>query len=92
MHRDIVCSYPEGVEGLGWSDICQVQGMYIPKRVLTVQGHPEFTEDIVRELSKSLQEQNILDPTTCQDAMRRVAEPHDGKLVAVAFLKFLIEQ
>ena len=24
--------------------------MYIPKRVMTVQGHPEFTEEIMKEL------------------------------------------
>ena len=91
MHKDIVCSYPQGVEELGWSDKCKVQGMYMPKRVITVQGHPEFTEEIVRELLHTRLEQKIFDEKTYEDAMARVVRPHDGVLVAEAFLKFLLE-
>ncbi|KAG0652502.1 glutamine amidotransferase [Hyphodiscus hymeniophilus] len=46
MHRDIVYNYPDGVESLAYTEKCAVQGMYIPKRVITVQGHPEFNEEI----------------------------------------------
>jgi len=92
MHKDIVCQYPEGVEELGWSDKCRVQGMYMPKKVITVQGHPEFTEAIMQELLKTRRAQNIFDEGTYQDAMARSARPHDAVVVAKAFLKFLLEE
>ena len=91
MHKDIVYFYPPGVEELGWSDRCKVQGMYIPQRVITVQGHPEFTEEIVREILDMRRKQNIFDEDTYKDAMARVLRPHDGVSVAQAFLRFLIE-
>lgn len=91
MHKDIVCEYPQGVEELAWSDKCKVQSMYIPKRVITVQWHPEFNEAIVREVLERRREQNIFDEATYQDAIARVAKPQDGLLVAEAFLRFLQE-
>lgn len=92
MHKDLVYNYPHGVEELGSSGPCKVQGMYIPKRVITVQGHPEFTEEIVKELLEKRREQNIFGDEIYQEAMARVARPHDGVLVAKAFLRFLMEE
>ena len=91
MHKDIVFYYPQGVEELAWTDKCKVQSMYIRKRVITVQGHPEFNEAIVRELLETRREQNIFDEATYQDAIARVAKPQDGVLVGEAFLRFLQE-
>lgn len=91
MHKDIVCYYPQGVEELAWSDKCKVQSMYIPKRVITVQGHPEFNEAIVRELLETRREQNIFDEATYRDAIAKVAKPQDGVLIGEAFLRFLQE-
>ncbi|QIW98944.1 hypothetical protein AMS68_004462 [Peltaster fructicola] len=53
MHRDIVYTLPPSVESLGRSPVCEVQGMYARKRLITVQGHPEFTAEIVDELIES---------------------------------------
>lgn len=91
MHKDIVYYYPEGVEELGWSDECKVQGMYIPKRIITIQGHPEFNEEIVRELLERRREQGVFSEDVYKDGIARVARPHDGVLVAQAFLRFLLE-
>ena len=91
MHRDIVYDYPSGVEQLGSSDVCEVQGMYKPKELITVQGHPEFTEEIVRELLVKRHELGILDDETYAGAESRVGNKHDGVLVAQAFLRMLME-
>lgn len=91
MHRDIVTALPEGAISLGQSSRCSIQGMYIPGRVITVQGHPEFTEEIVRELLENRHRQGIFDDETYEDAMRRMARPQDGVLVAQAFLRFLLD-
>lgn len=90
MHRDIVYYYPEGVEQLGSSPRCQVQGMYIRDKVLTVQGHPEFNEEIVKELLETRHEQGIFDDKTFEEAMSRVGKQQDGVVVAKAFLRFLL--
>ena len=91
MHKDIVYYYPKGVEELGSSDKCQVQGMYVPKSLITVQGHPEFTERIVDELIRTRHEQGVFDQKIYEDSMARVGKDHDGVLVAQGFLEFLLE-
>ena len=91
MHKDIVYHYPEGVEELGSSDKCKVQGMYLRGKFITVQGHPEFTEEIVRELVEYRYETGVFDKQTYEDGIRKVARQHDGVIVAQAFLRFLQE-
>lgn len=91
MHKDIVFAYPPEVESLGSSPACEVQGMLVRGRLITVQGHPEFTGDIVEELLEARHTQGILDDGTFEDAMGRVRREHDGVIVAGAFLKFLLD-
>ncbi|KAK5107375.1 hypothetical protein LTR62_001318 [Meristemomyces frigidus] len=91
MHRDIVYAYPVSVEPLGSSDRCSVQGMYSKGRLISVQGHPEFNEEIVEELLVNRHEQGIFPDGVYEDGMRRVGERHDGVVVAAAFVRFLVE-
>ena len=79
------------IEPLGHSPLCEVQGMYARGRLITVQGHPEFDERIVRELLQARHEQGIFDDEMFQDGMRRVTDRNDGVTVAAAFLRFLLE-
>jgi GMP synthase (glutamine-hydrolysing) len=89
MHRDIVLSYPAGAEPLAETDICPVQGMIIPGKVITVQGHPEFTEDIVREILNLRHEAGVFTDELYQGGIDRVGHEHDGVPIARAFLRFL---
>ncbi|KAH0842760.1 putative glutamine amidotransferase-like protein [Fonsecaea pedrosoi] len=91
MHRDCVFYYPEGVEALGSSPVCKVQGMYSPKRLLTVQGHPEFNQEIMTEIISTRHATGIFDDKAYQEHMNKVNLPHDGLVVSQAFLKFLLE-
>lgn len=91
MHRDAVFDLPEGVEHLAYTEKCPIQGMYVPKRLITVQGHPEFNEDIVRELLVARHGSGIFDDKMFEDAIGRVDKLQDGVVVAQAFLKFLLE-
>lgn len=61
-------------------------------KMISVQGHPEFNEAIVRELLETRHQQGIFDDKTYEDAMSRVAKHHDGVAVAAAFLRFLLEE
>jgi hypothetical protein len=92
MHRDIVFYYPPDVEQLGSSPVCSVQGMYAKKRLLTVQGHPEFNSTIMTEILNKRHEIGIFDDMMFQSAMDRVTLRHDGVVVAKAFLRFLLDE
>jgi GMP synthase-like glutamine amidotransferase len=92
MHRDCVFYYPEGVEELGSSPVCKVQGMYSPKRLMTVQGHPEFNKDIMREIVDTRHATGIFDDKAYTEHGKKVDLPHDGLIVSQAFLRFLTEK
>ena len=92
MHRDIVFYYPPGVEPLGSNALCEVQGMYVPKRLLSVQGHPEFNEEIMTEILKARHASGVFDDPTFESAMKRVVLPQDGVVVSKAFLRFLFDE
>ncbi|KAJ5558626.1 hypothetical protein N7535_008843 [Penicillium sp. DV-2018c] len=91
MHQDIVYEYPPNVIPLGSSPLCAVQGMYSPRRFITVQGHPEFTGDIITEIIQTRAKQGIFTELQSQDALGRSHIDHDGVNIAVVFLKFLLE-
>ncbi|KAI0484825.1 putative class I glutamine amidotransferase [Xylariaceae sp. FL0804] len=92
MHRDAVLddSLP-GVEILARTEICPNQAMYSPGRFITVQGHPEFTSDMVREILEMRRYGGAIGKDLYADGMRRVADAQQGVQVARVFLKFLRE-
>lgn len=89
MHRDIVTSYPPGAEPLGDTDVCDTQGMLLPGRAITVQGHPEFTEGIVSEILGLRVQTKIISDDVYRSGMARVKDDHDGVRIARAFLRFI---
>ena len=91
MHRDIVYSYPPAVEPLGFTDRCEVQGMYAKNRLITVQGHPEFNGEIISELLERRHNQGIFTDDMYDEGMSRALLDHDGVKIAAAFLEFLLE-
>ncbi|KAL4769207.1 class I glutamine amidotransferase-like protein [Aspergillus nidulans var. acristatus] len=91
MHRDVVPRYPASVEKLGHSDRCEVQGIYVTNRVMTLQGHPEYDATIACELLER-RRGCVLDEATYRDGMDRVHHPHDEVIVATAFSRFLIKE
>ncbi|KAI9758222.1 MAG: hypothetical protein M1815_004423 [Lichina confinis] len=50
-HRDILATKPalenEQIFNLGTSPKCDLQGLYVPKRFITIQGHPEYNEEVL---------------------------------------------
>lgn len=91
MHRDIVDEFPKGSIPLGSNEICEVQGFYSPGRYLTVQGHPEFTNEIISEILFNRHTVGIFTDEVYNEAMKRAPLPHDGVAIAKAFLKFYRE-
>lgn len=75
---------------LGTTALCATQGMLLPGRALTVQGHPEYSGDVVRTLLDARHEQGIIPDAVYQDAIARVDNEHDGVRVARGMLRFLM--
>lgn len=91
MHQDVVHSLPPGVELLGSSPRCDIQGMYKPGRFITFQGHPEFNEDIVRDIMEV--KRTLVKAFTDEfvaESLGRVHLDHDGKAIGAVVLKFLL--
>ncbi|KAL1836506.1 hypothetical protein VTJ49DRAFT_5064 [Mycothermus thermophilus] len=91
MHRDQVLGLPEGAQLLASTDVCPNHGFLIPGRVITVQGHPEFTADIMREILDLRHEAGIFPDDVYASGVERNGDHHDGVLVARAILRFLQE-
>lgn len=92
MHQDIISHHPAGTEALGASAACAVQGMYARKRLLGVEGHPEFHEDIMRELLTVRRAKGVLSEAVFRDGIARVERAQDADVVGRAFVRFLVEE
>ncbi|PSK59419.1 hypothetical protein B9Z65_3743 [Elsinoe australis] len=91
MHQDIVYEYPKDVEHLAYSPKCAVQGMYQKGKLITVQGHPEFSNFITSAILDVRHDAGVLIDDVYNDAMSRVGNKHDGVVAVKAFLKFVLE-
>ncbi|CBX93757.1 hypothetical protein IAQ61_003644 [Plenodomus lingam] len=92
MHRDALHTYPPSIIPLGSSPACPTQGMYEPRRLLSIQGHPEFNAGIVSHLVRMRNEQGVFEDEMAREALGRVERAHDGVVVGRAFLRFLGEE
>ena len=91
MHRDMAFEYPKGVQSLGSSPVCAVQGMYLPSKLITVQGHPEFTSTIMKEIIETRHKTGVFDEEAYRQHAKKIDLPHDGLIVGSAFVKFLLQ-
>lgn len=94
MHRDHVPVLPPPLDGvevqlLGSSEKCKIQAMYVPGRFISVQGHPEFTGEIVGEMVEGRYKLGIFDEAMYKDFTSRLGRD-DGMEVALVFLRFLL--
>jgi hypothetical protein len=63
--------------------------MYSPGRYITVQGHPEFTGEIMDEILNNRHKAGIFSDEVYEDGMKRAPIEHDGVIIARAFLNFM---
>jgi GMP synthase-like glutamine amidotransferase len=89
MHRDIVYEFPKDAIPLASNDICTVQAMYSPGKYIAVQGHPEFTQELISEVLDIRHGQGIFSDGIYEDAIKRAGLEHDGVAIARGFLRFL---
>ncbi|KAL5121365.1 hypothetical protein ACEQ8H_000833 [Pleosporales sp. CAS-2024a] len=81
---------PKGTKVHTWgtSEHTGVQGVYIPKRLFTTQGHMEFNEAMVKRQLEMRVQSGSLSEENANEASERADWMHDGKLVAQAVLRF----
>lgn len=89
-HRDAVVQLPPGVSSIGSSSRCAVHGMYLPNRVLSFQGHPEFDEEAMRLILGGRHALGFFDDAEYEEGMSRVGLPHCGEMLAVKICEFFL--
>lgn len=62
-HRDEVWKVPIGAEVIGFSDKTGVEMFTIGDHILGIQGHPEYTKDILYNLIDRLLNNNSIEVT-----------------------------
>lgn len=109
MHRDHVPVVPAPLHLLGSTTIATNQGMVlfsdpdtplptldtpIPQiHILTLQGHPEFTADIVKKIVKARSESGVMDKETAEHAWPRADWHNDGVgLIGKAIWRVLLSR
>lgn len=86
-HRDQVTRLPEQAVCLASSDFCPNAAFMLQQQVLCFQGHPEFTQDFLRQLLES--RRNIYTPEFYAAALNSLDQQHDGQLVGRWMLEFV---
>ena len=87
MHQDQVVRLPDQAEPLLGDDFCPNAAFVIPGRVLTTQGHPEFTHNYLNALLDRRKESIGL--AQADLAKESLTEKTDNDLVRQWMLDFL---
>jgi len=76
-HQDEVWEVPEGAEVIAFSDKTVVEMFTIGDHILGIQGHPEYTKDILNNLIDRLLNNDCIEKGFAEDAKSQleVAEP-----------------
>lgn len=86
VHRDQVFTLPPGAALLMTTKQCPIQAFYVPNKCLCLQGHPEFTTDIVRRIVENIKHS---DPDAYDVAMRTIDDPDHGLQFGYALTRFV---
>jgi len=76
-HRDIVVRLPPQALHLASSDITQYEMALIGSSALSMQGHPEFDNEVVRGIVENRHERGLIPGPTVQEALRTLSDSAD---------------
>lgn len=92
VHQDMVFQTPEGFKNIGSSKRTQSQGFYKKGKVLTFQGHPEFTKSLVKDILESKLKSGSLTQQHFDEAVQAMDKyQHDGPTIGKTIVKFINE-
>ncbi len=86
-HKDQAIRLPEGARRFASSEACPNAGFVLGDKVLTFQGHPEFTTSYARDLLDMRRE--LLGPAVYQRGIASLDDAPDNRLVARWILNFI---
>jgi len=87
-HQDQVVSLPPGAELLGGNDFCPIGFYSIGDQVMAIQGHPEFTPEIMEDIIQDKEGQ--IEDQLYQAAARSLDDGgNDGQRVGRWMVNFL---
>lgn len=81
MHQDQVVEVPETARIIGGNEFCPVGALIYDDTVLTVQFHPEFSEEYMTDLL-DLRGGVVFPPDLTEEARRSLARHADDRLIA----------
>jgi GMP synthase-like glutamine amidotransferase len=90
MHADQVTAAPEGATVLGEAPHCPVAMFQCGRRLLGIQGHPEFTAAYARALI--VDRRARIGEAAADDALARVDAPMDAEVVGAWIARFFAGQ
>ncbi|EWC48444.1 hypothetical protein DRE_02213 [Drechslerella stenobrocha 248] len=100
LHRDSLVTLPTHpfpqlpeatLDIVGETDLCAVQGLYTSRKVISLQGSPELSGDMITMLAYERVRQGHYTQEYAQDAVQRAALRNNGVAIGAAFLRFLLE-
>lgn len=65
--------------------------MYQHGNFISLQGHPEFNEEVLREILSKKQADGVISQAMYEDGIQKAALEHDGLLVGRLFWRFILE-
>jgi len=81
VHQDQVIAVPPECEVWSFNDKCKVQGFAKENHILTIQPHPEFSAQVMKDLLNN--KRNVIKPESLVDqALKTVDTPTDSNWVA----------
>ncbi|KAL0387105.1 UNVERIFIED_CONTAM: Gamma-glutamyl peptidase 5 [Sesamum radiatum] len=90
-HRDEVTELPQEAEILGWSSKTGVEMFTYRDHIMGIQGHPEYTKDILLHLINRLSNDSLIEVSLAKDAKLKLetVEPdrEAWKKLCTSFLK-----
>jgi len=86
IHRDHVTKVPPNFQVWSTNDRCTVQGLIKDDLTFTIQSHPEFRSEVLRELLET--KRDIIEPALIQDAFKTIEKPTDSDFLAKWVVEF----
>ena len=69
---------PEGFEILAYSSDCQIHCTRKNSQILTIQGHPEFKDSVIRLEIRLCRDLDIIPPDVAKNAMKSLKGNSDS--------------
>ncbi|KAJ1981285.1 hypothetical protein H4R33_005275 [Dimargaris cristalligena] len=90
LHRDIVTGCPEGFSVLGSTSMCSNHGMVKGNQILTIQGHPEYTNDAIAMVAKVREEAGIIPPKVVAKCLETITDNNDSLWFSTKMVEFVL--